>query len=98
MDHLGLGRGPRSGNGRQAGRVKGWVSEALGLGEGASVVVTELRCSEPGCPPVETALVVLGGAGGAGGTRQYKVHKPLSEVSFEDVLRATGAGGKGTAH
>lgn len=89
MDHLNLGPGPRSGGGRQAGRIKGWVAEALGLGEGASVLVTELRCSEPGCPPVETALVVLGGAGGA---RQYKVRKPLSEVSFEDVLRATGAG------
>jgi hypothetical protein len=92
MDHLGLGRGPRSGNGRQAGRIKGWVSEALGLGEDASVVVSELRCSEPGCPPVETALVVLGEAGG---TRQYKVHKPVDEVSFEDVLRATRADGRG---
>lgn len=41
-------------------RVKGWFRKSFGIGEETSLMVTELRCSEPGCPPVETVIAVLG--------------------------------------
>jgi hypothetical protein len=75
--------GPRPG--RVPGRtieIKVWAAEALGLTDDVAVMVTELRCTEPGCPPLETVVAVLGGNGP---NRQYKIHKPLEEVTREDV-------------
>lgn len=79
----GLLGGSSGGNGAAVGRVKRWVEEIRGLADGESVLVAELRCSEPGCPPVETSISVLGGEG----TRQGKVHRPVAEVTREDVER-----------
>lgn len=62
--------------------VKVWVGELFGLSDSATVVVTELACREPGCPPLETVIAVLDGAGG-----QWKrsLHKGVSEVTREDI-------------
>ena len=40
----------------RSGRVKGWVTERLGLTDADLVTVAELACHEPGCPPVETVV------------------------------------------
>jgi hypothetical protein len=76
--------GPRPG--RTPGRtteIKAWTTEALGLTDDVAVMVAELRCTEPGCPPFETVVAVMDGNGP---TRQYKIHKPLADVTREDVL------------
>lgn len=79
--------GSRStGGSGEAGRIKGWVSWAFGVEDGTPMTVAELRCTEPGCPPVETVIGVLDTPGSP---RTYKVHKPMAEVTFEDV---TGLG------
>lgn len=75
--------GGRGGDGAAVARVKGWVEELRSLAEGESIMVVELRCSEPGCPPVETSISVLGGPE----PRQGKVHRPVAEVTREDVAR-----------
>jgi hypothetical protein len=49
-----------------------------------AVVVNELSCTEPGCPPIETVVALLR-AGSQ--PRQVKIHKPAAEVT-EDDLRA----------
>ena len=59
-------------------RVKAWAEAALALPEGQSVFVTELRCSEEGCPPIETIIAIVGGAGGK---RQGKIGCPAGEVN-----------------
>lgn len=46
-------------------------------------MATELRCTEPGCPPLETVVALMGEAGT--GQRQFKIHKALGAVSYEDV-------------
>lgn len=53
--------------------------------EDDAVVVNELRCVEPGCPPVETVIALL-----RAGTppRQIKVHKPAMEVTADDLRAA----------
>jgi hypothetical protein len=53
-------------------------------GEDAVVVVNELTCTEPGCPPVETVVALLR-AGSK--PRQVKLHKAAVDVT-EDDLRA----------
>jgi hypothetical protein len=61
--------------------VKRWVRELFVLSDDATVMVTELRCSEPGCPPLETVIAILS----ENGNRQYKLHKPIEEVVEDDV-------------
>jgi hypothetical protein len=39
--------------------VKRWVEELLSLSAEATVMVTELACSEPDCPPAETVVALL---------------------------------------
>lgn len=65
-------------------RIKGWVAEALRLPEGSTVMVTQLRCREPGCPPLETVIAVLGGPAA---NRKQTLHKAAVDVTREDVGR-----------
>lgn len=74
----------------RSGEINAWVSRAFEVDE--EVTVMELRCHEPGCPPVETGITVLDGVGSP---RQCKLHKPMAEVTFEDFERlAAGEGEK----
>lgn len=71
-----------------AATIKDWAARAFGLENGTPMTVAELRCTEPGCPPVETVIAILGASGSSRRSpRQYKVHEPMSEVTFEDVKR-----------
>jgi hypothetical protein len=47
----------------QVERIKSWARASWGLDEEATVMVTELECREPGCPPIETVIAVLEGPG-----------------------------------
>jgi hypothetical protein len=68
----------------QAERVKEWARACWHLPADTTVMVTELECREPGCPPIETVIALLEGPGRR---RQYKIHKPAAEVSRSDVER-----------
>jgi hypothetical protein len=83
-----FGQRPRPDPARVAA-IKGWVAQAFGLPDGAAVAVLELRCAEPGCPPLETVIALLDRPG----QRQYKLPKGLAEVTFDDVARLTPPGG-----
>jgi hypothetical protein len=63
-------------------QVKAWVLDALQLEEETSLMVTELRCSEPGCPPIETVIALLEPSHPA---RHYKIHKSVADITVEDV-------------
>jgi hypothetical protein len=66
-------------------RVKALVEQILGVGvDELRILVTELQCSEPGCPPVETVVALLGD----GSTTQYKIHKPTAEIDRSDLESA----------
>lgn len=45
-------------------------------------MVTELRCAEPGCPPIETVIAILGAPGGR---RQFRIHQEVADVTLEDI-------------
>ena len=63
-------------------RVRTWTREHFNLGDAETIMVSELPCSDPGCPPVETHLVFWT----QGGRHQFKVFKPLAEVIPDDLL------------
>jgi hypothetical protein len=70
-----------AGNAAAIAKLKASVRQLLGLSEETVVMVTELRCAEPGCPPLETVIAILV----EGSSRQLKIHKPISEISPDDL-------------
>ncbi len=66
----------------QADRIKDWTREVFHLNDETTVMVTELECREPGCPPVETVIALLKGPGN---TQQYKIHKTVDQIGLSDV-------------
>jgi hypothetical protein len=70
-------------------RMKAWAAEAFALDENVTVMVTELRCTEPGCPPLETVIAVLSPNEPV---RQYKIHKGLREIARDEVLALARSG------
>lgn len=71
----------RSNNSGRSAEIKAWTTEILALDEETTVMVTELACSEPGCPPLETIVAVLR----PGEQRQVKFHKPMAELTREEL-------------
>jgi hypothetical protein len=68
-----------------ARQIKRWVAEVLDLPPQVLVMVAELSCSEPGCPPVETVISIQ--RAGAP-PRVHKIHRPAAEIAQGDLLRA----------
>jgi hypothetical protein len=74
--------GKRKRNSQAIQQVKSWVLDVLQLEENTSLMVTELHCSEPGCPPVETVIALLKASHP---TYHYKIHKPVADITLNDV-------------
>lgn len=64
--------------------VKAWAAELLEAQPEDRILVTEVQCTEPGCPPVETVIALI-----RPGTQQkIKVHKALCSIRRDDLERA----------
>lgn len=63
-------------------RVKEWTRERFQLPQEAVIVVSEVACSTPGCPPLETVTTFW-----TADDRRYhfKLFKPVMEVIYEDL-------------
>jgi hypothetical protein len=61
-------------------RVREWVRERFRLGDDA-ILVAEVACAVPGCPPVETVIAFWSGER----RHHFKVFKPVAEVSADDL-------------
>ncbi len=62
-------------------RVRDWTRARFALGDGDTVMVSEIACTMPGCPPIETHVVFWTAAG----RHHYKIFKPLAEVAEDDL-------------
>lgn len=69
----------------RAAEIKQWVAARLSLGDDDMVAVAQLSCHEPGCPPVETVLTLRPARGTP---RMVRIHKPLAEITEDDVVAA----------
>jgi nitrate reductase delta subunit len=69
-------------HGQALERVREWTRARFALDEQATVLVTEVACGLPGCPPLETVIAFWTD----GGTRHHwKVFKPLAAVVEDDL-------------
>jgi nitrate reductase delta subunit len=63
-------------------RVKEWTRGRFGLAEDATILVSEVVCGLPGCPPLETVVVFWT----EDDTRHhFKVFKRVGEVVPDDL-------------
>lgn len=80
---LGSRPGPR-GPSPQLRELKETVRTLLDLDDDTAVLIRQLACTEPGCPPLETVVVVLPMEGAA---RRWTLHRPADQIT-KDALRA----------
>ena len=60
--------------------IKAQTRQEPRLTDDDTVVVRQLDCTEPGCPPVETVVAVLAADGS---TRCWTLHHPVTEITPE---------------
>ncbi len=63
-------------------RVHQWVCDRFQLANDAVVMVSEVSCQVPGCPPIETAIVIWTDDDTCYRT---KIFKPVAEVVEDDL-------------
>jgi hypothetical protein len=71
----------RPGDDAALDRVRQWTRARFALTADETVMVSEVACSVPGCPPIETHLVFWTAAG----RHHFKVFKPLADVVEDDL-------------
>lgn len=63
-------------------QIRYWTRQNLDIPQQAPIIVKEVPCVKPGCPPIETAIMaILKGEP----PRFYKIQKSINEVTFDDV-------------
>jgi G3E family GTPase len=61
-------------------QIRYWMRQNFGFPKDAPIVVKEVPCVKPGCPPIETAIVaVLRNEP----PRLFKVQHPIDEITFD---------------
>jgi hypothetical protein len=63
-------------------RLRCWTRERFGLAAGDAVLVAEIACSMPGCPPLETVFAFWTAPDRC---HRFKVFKPAQAVLPEDL-------------
>lgn len=66
-------------------RVKQMARATLQASSDTAFAVNEIACNDPGCPGIETVILVMEPGQK---TRALKVQKPLDEVTEQDILAA----------
>ncbi len=67
-------------------QIKEWLHQTLQLDEEISISLSQLSCTEPGCPPIETVIAIM-----TSPVQQYKIHKSIEDIQYTDInnLRAS---------
>ena len=63
-------------------QIRYWMRQNFGYAKDVPIVIKEVPCARPGCPPIETAIIVLLKNEPP---RYFKVPRPLDEVTFDHV-------------
>lgn len=63
-------------------QIADWTRRRFRLAAADTVLVTELACTSPGCPPLETVVAFWPEDGQR---RQFKIFKPAAEIIDDDL-------------
>jgi hypothetical protein len=75
-------RRARTDHSASAEQIKAWTRARFSLADDDAVMVGELACALPGCPPIETVIAFWTEADKR---HHFKVFKPLAEVVEDDL-------------
>jgi hypothetical protein len=64
------------------GRVRDWTRERFKLPDETVILVTEVACALPGCPPLETVVAFWTAEDRR---HHFKLFKPVAEVALDDL-------------
>jgi len=62
-------------------RVREWTRKRFSLPDDATIVVSEIACILPGCPPLETVIVFWEDDK----RHHFKIFKPVADVVCDDL-------------
>jgi hypothetical protein len=62
-------------------RVRGWTRERFKLSPEATIVVSEIACTVPGCPPLETVVAFWTDDK----RHHFKIFKPVAAAIVDDL-------------
>ncbi|AFY70980.1 hypothetical protein Pse7367_2725 [Thalassoporum mexicanum PCC 7367] len=63
-------------------QIKTWTYAHLQLTRETPISVSQLRCSEPGCPPLETVIAVM-----TNPVQKFKIHKSVAAIEAIDITQ-----------
>ncbi len=62
-------------------RVREWTRARFKLADEAAILVAEVACMLPGCPPLETVVAFWND----GKRHHFKIFKPVNDVIYDDL-------------
>jgi len=62
-------------------RVREWTRARFKLSDEAAILVAEVACMLPGCPPLETVVAFWND----GKRHHFKIFKPVNDVIYDDL-------------
>jgi len=62
-------------------RVREWTKQRFKLSDDVAILVSEVACNLPGCPPLETAVAFWSDEK----RHHFKLFKAVAEVAFDDL-------------
>lgn len=77
-----FGKKSQKANSQEIKQVKEWIYQAFQLDEEVSISLSQLECTEPGCPPIETVINLM-----TNPVQQYKIHKSIAEIDYSDISK-----------
>jgi nitrate reductase delta subunit len=77
-------RDKRPDHGAALDRVRDWTRARFALADDETIMASEIACSVPGCPPIETHVVFWTGAG----RHHFKIFKPIADAVEDDLAPA----------
>jgi G3E family GTPase len=63
-------------------QIRYWMRQNFGFAKDIPIVVKEVPCVKPACPPIETAIVALLKNEPP---RNFKIQRPINEITFDHV-------------
>jgi hypothetical protein len=62
--------------------IQAWTRHRFKLDPASAVLVSEVTCRVPGCPPLETVVAFWTGDNSR---HQFRLLKPLADVRYDDI-------------
>ena len=67
----------------QLTQLKTWVYQILSIDDSVPISISQLTCTEPCCPPLETVIAVM-----TQPPQTYKIHQAAIDIKKDSLVQA----------